>query len=221
MKVDAECSARRDEFIESNLPLVHALAGRFRGRGIEYDELFAAGSMGLVKAYDNFDESRGLCFSTYAVPVILGEIRRLFRDGGTIRVSRSLKELSMKAARVREEFLSQGKEPRISDIARRLGISEEAAAEAVCAGLPPISLTPDDDEGQTDLPVSSGEDRLIDLLALRQSLSELCEEDRRLIYLRYFQNRTQCKTAEIMGMTQVQVSRRERKILADLREKLV
>ncbi|MGN0650152.1 MAG: sigma-70 family RNA polymerase sigma factor, partial [Oscillospiraceae bacterium] len=95
MAAETECSARRDEFIEKNLPLVHALAGRFRGRGIEYDELFAAGSMGLVKAYDNFDESRGLCFSTYAVPVILGEIRRLFRDGGAIRVSRSLKELSL------------------------------------------------------------------------------------------------------------------------------
>lgn len=221
MKSEAQCSAHRDEFIESNLPLVHALAGRFRGRGIEYDELFAAGSVGLVKAYDNFDESRGLCFSTYAVPVILGEIRRLFRDGGTVRVSRSLKELSLKAARVREELTAQGKEPRVSDIAKRLGVSEEAAAEAVCAGLPPISLTPDDDEGQTDVPVASGEDRLIDLLALRQSLGELCEEDRRLIFLRYFRNETQCRTAELLGMTQVQVSRRERKILAGLREKLV
>lgn len=220
MIADAERRAQRDEFIENNLPLVHALAGRFRGRGIEYDELFAAGSMGLVKAYDNFDESRGLCFSTYAVPVILGEIRRLFRDGGAIRVSRSLKELSLKAARVREELTAQGGEPRISDIAERLGISEEAAAEAVCAGLPPVSLTPDD-EGQTDVPVASGEDRLIDLLALRQSLGELCEEDRRLIFLRYFRNETQCRTAEILGMTQVQVSRRERKILAGLREKLV
>ncbi|MGN0650217.1 MAG: sigma factor-like helix-turn-helix DNA-binding protein, partial [Oscillospiraceae bacterium] len=145
-----------------------------------------------------------------------------FRDGGAIRVSRSLKELSLKAARVREELLAQGKEPRISDIAQRLGVTEAEAAEAVCAGLPPVSLTPnDDDESQTDVPVSSGEDRLIDLLALRQSLGELCEEDRRLIFLRYFRGHTQCKTAEIMGLTQVQVSRRERKILADLREKLV
>lgn len=220
MAADTECSAR-DEFIEKNLPLVHSLAGRFKGRGIEYDELFAAGSMGLVKAYDNFDESRGLCFSTYAVPVILGEIRRLFRDGGTIRVSRTLKELSLKAARVREELLAQGREPRISDIAERLGITEAEAAEAVCAALPPVSLTPDDDEGQTDLPVASGEDRLIDLLALRQSLGELCEEDRRLIFLRYFRSQTQCRTAEIMGLTQVQVSRRERKIIAALREKLL
>ena len=89
----------RDEFIVKNLPLVHSLANRFRGRGVEYEELCSAGCLGLVKAYDNFDASRGLCFSTYAVPVILGEIRRLFRDFGAVRVSRSLKELSMRAAR--------------------------------------------------------------------------------------------------------------------------
>ena len=87
---------RRSTFIEQNLGLVHSCAGRFRGRGIEYDDLYSAGCMGLVKAYDGFDESRGVCFSTYAVPVILGEIKKLFRDGGTVKVSRSLKELSLR-----------------------------------------------------------------------------------------------------------------------------
>lgn len=213
----------RDEFIESNLPLVHSLANRFRGRGIEYEELFAAGSMGLVKAYDNFDHTRGLCFSTYAVPVILGEIKRLFRDGGTVKVSRSLKELSLKAARERDKLLSEGREPHISDIAERLGVSVEAAAEAINAGVPPLSLSPsnDEDEGTIDIPFSSGEERLIDRLALRQCISELEETDRQLILLRYGRQLTQSAAAQILGMTQVQVSRRERKILSALREKLI
>ena len=212
----------RDEYIESNLPLVHSLANRFRGRGIEYEELFAAGSMGLVKAYDNFDHTRGLCFSTYAVPVILGEIKRLFRDGGTVKVSRSLKELSLKAARVRDKLLAEGKEPRISDIAESLGVSQEAAAEAITAAIPPLSLSPaSDDESAPEIPTPSGEDRLIDRLALRQCLSELDSTDRQLILLRYEKELTQCQTAALLGMTQVQVSRRERKILAALREKMV
>ena len=110
----------RDEFIEGNLPLVHKLANRFRGRGVEYEELYAAGCVGLVKAVDRFEPERGLCFSTYAVPVILGEIRRLFRDGGSVKISRSLKELSVKAARVRDQLSANG-EPRISDIAQLWG----------------------------------------------------------------------------------------------------
>ncbi len=211
----------RDKFIESNLPLVHSLANRFRGRGIEYEELFAAGSMGLVKAYDNFDHGRGLCFSTYAVPVILGEIKRLFRDGGTVKVSRSLKELSLKAARERERLLAEGKEPRISDIAESLGISNEMAAEAITAGIPPLSLSPaSDDESPLEIPTSSGEEKLIDRLALQQCISELPAPDRRLILLRYDKQLTQCQTAALLGMTQVQVSRRERKILSLMREKM-
>lgn len=213
---------QRDEFIESNLPLVHSLANRFRGRGIEYEELFAAGSMGLVKAYDNFDHTRGLCFSTYAVPVILGEIKRLFRDGGTVKVSRSLKELSLKAVKERDRLLAAGKEPRISDIAESLGVSNEVAAEAISASVPPLSLSPaSDDEAALEIPVGSGEERLVDRLALRQCLSELDEADRKLILLRYVKELTQCQTAALLGITQVQVSRRERKILSALREKLI
>lgn len=98
---------RRSTFIEQNLGLVHSCAGRFRGRGIEYDDLYSAGCMGLVKAYDGFDESRGVCFSTYAVPVILGEIKKLFRDGGTVKVSRSLKELSLRINAAREHHAEQ------------------------------------------------------------------------------------------------------------------
>ncbi len=203
------------------MPLVHSLANRFRGRGIEYEELFSAGSVGLVKAYDNFDESRGLCFSTYAVPVILGEIRRLFRDGGAVKMSRSLKELSLKAARARDELSKNGTEPTINELADYLGVSPEDAAEAVAAGLPPVSLTSAEDGGEYDLPEESGESALIDKLALRQCLSELPEEDQRLIILRYFRDQTQSQAAAVLGMSQVQVSRRERKILEELRALLI
>lgn len=211
----------RDEFIKANLPLVHSLANRFRGRGIEYEELFSAGSVGLVKAYDNFDGSRGLCFSTYAVPVILGEIKRLFRDGGAVKMSRSLKELSIKAARARDELSKNGAEPTVCEIAEYLGVSAESAAEAVAASLPPISLTSAEDGGEYDLPAESGESALIDKLALRQCLNELSADDRRLIILRYFRGKTQSQTAVILGMTQVQVSRKERKILDNLRALLI
>ena len=211
----------RDEFIEGNLPLVHKLANRFRGRGVEYEELYAAGCVGLVKAVDRFEPERGLCFSTYAVPVILGEIRRLFRVGGSVKISRSLKELSVKAARVRDQLSANG-EPRISDIAQALGVTPEEAAEALCAGIPPVSLDHGGEDGEPlPVPSASGEDALIDRLALRQCLSELSGEDREILMLRYFRRKTQCETAQILGMTQVMVSRRERKLLKELREQLV
>ncbi len=211
----------RDEFIEKNLPLVHSLANRFRGRGIEYEELYSAGCLGLVKAYDNFDSERGLCFSTYAVPVILGEIRRLFRDGGAVKMSRSLKELSLRAGREREAIAAEGREPRISEIAERLGVSPEEAAEAIAAGTPPVSLTAEEGGESIDIPQESGEGALIDRIALRQCLDELSEEERRLIILRYFRGKTQTETAQLLGITQVQVSRRERRILEGMRVKLV
>lgn len=211
----------RDEFIEGNLPLVHKLANRFRGRGVEYEEMYAAGCVGLVKAVDRFEPERGLCFSTYAVPVILGEIRRLFRDGGSVKISRSLKELSVKAARLRDQLSANG-EPRISDIAQALGVTPEEAAEALCAGIPPVSLDHGGEDGEPlPVPSASGEDALIDRLALRQCLSELSGEDREILMLRYFRRKTQSETAQILGMTQVMVSRRERKLLKELREQLV
>lgn len=211
----------RDEFIEGNLPLVHKLANRFRGRGVEYEELYAAGCVGLVKAVDRFEPERGLCFSTYAVPVILGEIRRLFRDGGSVKISRSLKELSVKAARLRDQLSANG-EPRISDIAQALGVTPEEAAEALCVGIPPVSLDHGGEDGEPlPVPSASGEDALIDRLALRQCLSELSGEDREILMLRYFRRKTQSETAQILGMTQVMVSRRERKLLKELREQLV
>lgn len=210
-----------NKFIQDNLGLVHSLAARFKGRGIEYEELYAAGCEGLVKAAKGFDQSRGLQFSTYAVPVILGEIKRLFRDGGTVKVSRGLKELSLKAARVQEKIRREGREPRLSEIAEELGISVEQAGEAVCAALPPISLTPqEDDESELQIPVPPEQARLTDKIALNQCLSLLTEEEKSIIVLRYWKNRTQRETGLILGLSQVQVSRKEKRALKRLREML-
>lgn len=210
-----------NKFIQDNLGLVHSLAARFKGRGIEYEELYAAGCEGLVKAAKGFDESRGLQFSTYAVPVILGEIKRLFRDGGTVKVSRGLKELSLKAARVQEKIRREGREPRLSEIAEELGVSVEQAGEAVCAALPPVSLTPaEDDEGELQIPVPPEQARLTDKIALNQCLSLLTEEEKSIIVLRYWKNRTQRETGLVLGLSQVQVSRKEKRALKRLREML-
>ena len=212
-----------DEFVSENMGLVHSLANRFRNRGIEYEELVSAGCMGLVKAARGFDETRGLCFSTYAVPVILGEIRRLFRDGGAVKVSRGLKELSLKVARYRESFSAErGREPSISEIAEHFGESSENITEAVSAAQPTISLTESDESGgEFDLPVEAPQLKATELIALGQCLEALCAEDRKLIYLRYWKGSTQSETGKILGMTQVQVSRREKKILEGLRGMLV
>lgn len=216
----------RDEAVSKNLGLVHSIANRFKGRGIEYDDLYSAGCLGLVKAIDRFDESRGLCFSTYAVPLIMGEIKGLFRQGGTVKVSRSLKETALKAGRMREEYINRnGHEPTVSELAQSIGVSEELAVEALCACRQPLSLTPSDDEGdsksgQVDVPIESGEEKLAERLSLEQELSRLDENDRSLISLRYYKGLTQSQTAKILGTTQVQISRREKKILGNLREKL-
>ena len=128
-------SFNNDSFIEENLGLVHSLANRFRGRGIEYEELYSAGCMGLVKAANNFEPERGLKFSTYAVPVILGELKRLFRDGGTVKVSRSLKERSMKVVAMRDELIKKGEEPKLSAIAQSLGLNVYEVSEALGVSL--------------------------------------------------------------------------------------
>lgn len=206
------------DFTERNVGLVRALVPRFLGRGIEYDDLFQAGCEGLIKAVEHFDPDRGYKFSTYAVPVILGEMRRLFREGGTVKVSRGLKELSMKAVRLSEQIETEtGKAPSVSVLAEKLGVPEEKCAEALNAAAQPVSLTGDDENNETDIPVDAPEEKITDHLALQQILKALPEEDQRLIYYRYFKNQTQTETAKRLGTTQVQISRREKKLLLRLR----
>ena len=213
----------RDERIAENLGLVHACANRFRNRGLEYDDLFSAGCIGLCKAADGFDEALGFAFSTYAVPAILGEIRRLFRDGGAVKVSRTLKERARAAQKVQDALAARwDRTPTVCEIAEKMGISEYETAELLNLAKPPLSLTEFDgeDERQTDIPVPSGEEEIQNRLALGAVLEALPDTDRKLIELRYYQGLTQVKTAEMLGLSQVQVSRRERAILLEMRKRL-
>lgn len=223
-------SLDRNTFAEQNLGLVHSCAKRFIGRGIEYDDLYSAGCVGLLKAIDGFDESRGFRFSTYAVPLILGEIKVLFRVGGAVKVSRGLKDLSIKVGQEKARYEQQhGHEPTLLQIAERLGVTEQEVAEAIQVSYPPISLTAtendsDDDHSsgkQLDLPADHPQDQITELLSLKGVLDTLEHQDRRLIILRYLRGKTQSETAERLGMTQVQVSRREKKLLARLRQHLL
>lgn len=213
----------REEFIESNLGLVHTCANRFRNRGIEYEELYSAGCLGLVKAADGFDETLGFAFSTYAVPVILGEIKRLFREQGAVKVSRSVKEKSRLAVAALEELRQTlEREPTVGELAEKLGTDEYEASQLINISIPALSLTDTDENGdrQLDIPVDSGEEEIGNSIALSQALSTLDERDRQLIILRYYRGLTQAVTAEKLSMTQVQVSRRERALLLDMRKKL-
>lgn len=214
----------REEFIQRNLGLARTCAGRFIGRGIEYEDLYAAGCLGLVKACDGFDPDRGVCFSTYAVPVILGEIKKLFRDGGTVKVSRSLKELGLKINAERERCLKQtGTEPGVTQLAETLGTSPEQVAMAIRAAMPVVSLTPSESEDgnrEWDIPVDSPEEKLSEHIGLREVMDKLPPQDRALIRLRFFGGKTQSETAKVLHTTQVQISRRERKILKWMRQEL-
>ena len=212
----------REERVTQNLGLAHACANRFRGRGIEYDDLYQAACVGLVQAADRFDESRGLQFSTYAVPVILGEVRRLFREGGAVKVSRGLRELSRRANAEAKNFAEvAGRMPSVTELAQRMDIDPETAAQALGALQAPISLTAEDEDGgMMDLPDEPHEEELTDTLSLQQVMGSLEPNDRKLLYFRYFQSQTQTQTAQALGMTQVQVSRREKKILSALRKEL-
>ena len=213
----------RDELILNNLGLVGSCASRFIGKGIDYEDLYSSGCVGLIKAADGFDESLGFAFSTYAVPSILGEIRRLFRDGGAVKISRSLKEKARELQFVKEELEKQlGVEPTISEIAEKMGISVSETAQLLCISQPVVSLTSEsDDEKQIDIPADDEYSPIDDRLSIEQILNCLNENDRKLIRLRYFDGLTQSKTANILGVSQVQVSRREKVILSDMRKRLI
>ena len=213
----------KNDFINKNLGLVHSCCSKFKGRGIEYEDMFQAGCIGLIKATKGFDETRGLMFSTYAVPVILGEIKRMFRDGGTVKVGRTLKELSLKVVRENERLSKTlGREPTVSEIAVSLGVSTDSVTEALCAAQPTLSLTTESEDGvsEFDIAVEGEGEKLLEHISLGEVMETLPEIDRKLIILRYYKSKTQTETANMLGMTQVQVSRRERVILSKMRQLL-
>ena len=212
----------RDKKITENIGLVHSIANRFRNRGADYDDLFQAGCVGLIKAVDNFDESKGFAFSTYAVPVIMGEIKRIFRDGGAIKISRSLKEKSIKVQAIRDKFLSKNlREPTVSELASLSGYDVEELSEILNIINPVVSINMLTEEGseEIDIPVDDS-DKMFDRLSLEQVMTTLTETERLLIEYRFYHGKTQCETAKILNVSQVQVSRKEKAILLKMRNKL-
>lgn len=213
---------KREEMIVSNTALVHSIANRFRGRGIEYDDLYQAGCVGLIKAVDNFDESRGFTFSTYAVPVIMGEIKRLFRDGGAIKVSRTLKEKSIKLQAIREKFIKKEmREPTLTELSSICDFDIEEIGEILNVLNPIVSLSVSNDDGDDtlDIPIDESE-QLFDRISVRQALKSLSNIELLIVKYRYYEGKTQSDTAKLIGISQVQVSRKEKILLQKLRQKL-
>ena len=219
----------REILTENNMGLVHSIARRFQNRGVEMEDLIQIGCIGLLKAIDKFDTSYDVRFSTYAVPMITGEIKRFLRDDGMVKVSRSLKETAAKAYTVREElFLKEGKEPRMEEIARELGITREELVLAMDSqgqveSLQKTIYQSDGNEISLEdkLPLEENQQEMVvNRMFLEQALGTMDRKERELIYLRFFQDRTQSSIAQQMGMSQVQVSRMEKKILNRLRANL-
>ena len=213
---------KRSQMIEDNIGLVHSVAKRFKGRGVDYEDLFQSGCIGLIKAVDNFDESKGFQFSTYAVPVIMGEIKRVFRDGGAIKVGRTLKEKSMKAQFFRDKFQKRElREPTVSELAEMLGCDVNETAEILNVINPMLSINQFGEDGSADFDITVDDsENLFDRLSLNQIIDTLDNDEKRLIDCRYYKGQTQTVTANTMGISQVQVSRKEKAVLRKLRERL-
>lgn len=218
----------RSQLVEENMGLVWCVVRRFLGRGVESEDLFQIGSIGLLKAIDKFDFSYKVKFSTYAVPMISGEIQRFLRDDGMIKVSRSLKELAYKAFLVREQMMDNlQREPTIEELATYMQVEQEELVMALEAGGEVESLyKPVYQKDGNEVPLlekleekECQEEKVLNKMLLTQLLNELGKEERQIIYLRYFSNKTQSEIGKELGISQVQVSRMEKKILKQMREK--
>lgn len=212
-----------ETLIKENSGLIWSVARRFFGRGTEADDLYQLGCVGFLKAIDGFDESFGTQFSTYAVPKISGEIRRFLRDDGSVKVSRSIKEQAQKIKSVRTELEQRfGREPLLSEISAETGLTPEEIAFAETATGPAESLQRETGEDGftlehvlTDL---NGEERMIEQVSLRYAIEQLPEKEKKTIYLRYFHGMTQEAASRVLGVSQVQVSRLERRAVDKLRK---
>jgi len=214
-----------DILVKQNIPLVHSCVKKLIRQGFEYDDLVQVGSIGLIKALRKFDTSLGLKLSTYAVPLIMGEIKRYMRDYSALKVSRSHKELWLKAVRVREILTKRlSREAGINEIAKEMGVSTEKLVMAMEACRPCESLqSPIGNDGKNDIFLadtvgdSSTPEKDTEIIALKSAINSLNERERKIIILRYFMGKTQCEVSEIIGVSQVQISRIEKKILSGLR----
>ena len=222
-----ESEAACEELIRLNSGLVRSIAMRFRERGVEFEDLMQIGGLGLLKAIRSFDLDRGTCFSTYAVPLIFGEIRRYMRDEGPIKVGRYYKKLGAMLVNVKNRIIAEeGRDPSLSELALTVGVRAEEAAIALDAISPVVSLSDsvygedDDTELSSVIPdeeSSSEIERLCDRIAIKEAMSHMPEQWQKIVLLRFYRNMTQQQTAELLGLTQVKVSREEKKIIASFR----
>ena len=219
----------RAQLVEENVGLIWCVVRRYLGRGVESDDLFQIGSIGLLKAIDKFDFSYEVKFSTYAVPMIAGEIQRFLRDDGMIKVSRSLKEMAYKAFLAREKMQDKlQRDPTIEELSIYMQVEQEELVMALEAGGEVESLyKPVYQKDGNEVPLlekleekECQEEKVLNKILLTQLLNELGKEERQIIYLRYFSNKTQSEIGKELGMSQVQVSRMEKKILKQMREKV-
>jgi len=229
----------REQLVEENMGLVWSIVRRFAGRGTDSEDLFQIGAMGLIKAIDKFDTSFEVKFSTYAVPMITGEIKRFLRDDGLVKVSRTLKENCWKIRRASEQFRQQkGREPTLEELSEETGLQREEIAQALDSSVEVDSIDrtiqqndgsevclldriDSQKQGEGHHGQDSEKEQLLNRVVLEQLLMELPDTERRLIIMRYLQDRTQTDVARSLGISQVQVSRLEKKILKRMREKLV
>ena len=218
----------REQLVEENIGLIWCVVRRFGGRGVEMEDLFQIGSIGLLKAIDKFDLDYDVKFSTYAVPMISGEIRRFLRDDGMIKVSRSLKELSYRSLKAGEKLTDRlGREPTMEELSEELGVEKEELVQAMEAGgevdflYRPIHQKEGSEIRLLDKieEKEKSEDKILDRMMLKELLETLNADERRLIWLRYFADRTQSDVGKIMGISQVQVSRMEKRIMENLRRR--
>ncbi len=225
---EAEATLALESIIEENIGLVRSIALRFRDRGTEFDDLVQIGTIGMIKAVRSFSFEREVAFSTYAVPLIMGEIKRHLRDEGPIKISRVYKKLSMELGRARNKIITdEGREPSIVELAELCEISATEAAIALETVNPIASLSDaygDDEKLTLESQLASPDreiEKLNDKIALGQAISKMPKDWQRIISLRYFRNMTQQQVADALGLSQVKVSREEKKILAFLREELI
>lgn len=216
-----------EELITGNMGLVRSIVPRFADRGVEYEDLVQIGTMGMIKAVKSYSPDFNTVFSTYAVPLIIGEIRRFLRDDGIIKIGRVTKRAAQNAMKQREKFIAErGREPKISELAEICGLTEEELADALEASYPMHSLSEsvgDDDSVTLEGTLTSDRDdigELCELLSLREAVKKLDPVERKIIYLRYFRDYSQQQTADELGLSQVKISRSEKKIYEKLRELL-
>ncbi len=218
----------KETLIEHNVSLVKCIVKRYLGKGVDYDDLFQIACMGFLKAIAGFDEQFGVKFSTYAVPMIAGEIKRFMRDDGSVKVSRAMKQTAKEINLFVEEYVAKrGAQPPISEIAEKFGLDEAETVFVMGSSKMPLSLyggTEFKDGKERELietlPTSDDQEALLDRMLLRGAIEELSERDKKIIVLRYFRDMTQSEVAEKIGVSQVQVSRIESRIIKEFREKL-